>query len=99
MHFDQYIKYRALDFKFQGFSSSDHILENPENAAALKMRTVCTQLNPSLFEDLEQVCGLLQVPKRRFLELAVIEALERSHAIIEEVNAFEFHEETEAPTA
>jgi hypothetical protein len=90
MHFDQFIQYRALAFKFDDFKASDHALENPELVERLKLRTVCTALVPSVFDDLDQLCNLLEIPKRRFAELALIEAVEKAKVILEQVNAFEF---------
>ena len=46
MHFDQFIQYRALAFKFADFKAVDHALENPEVVERLKLRTVCTGIAP-----------------------------------------------------
>ncbi len=96
MHFDQFIQYRALDFKFRTFSGSDHLLENPELVEKLKLRTVCTAIVPSVFDDLEDLCNLLGVTKRRFAEMALIEAIEKANLIVKQVDAFEFVHQDQA---
>lgn len=90
MHFDQFIQYRALAFKFEDFKAADHVLENPDVVAGLKLRTVCTAVVPSVFEELEQLCQTLEIPKRRFAELALIDAMEKANSILKDVDAFEF---------
>lgn len=86
-HFDQFIQYRALDFKYGDFGASypDQLKD--------QLRTVCFQVTPSVFDDLESVCQLLGVTKRRFVELAVIDALERTHEIVKGMDTFEFARE------
>ena len=90
MHFDQFLQYRVLAFKFGDYKGIDNVLENPDVVASLKLRTVCTALDPSVFERLDGLCQLLEIPKRRFAEMALIEAMERAESIIKDMNAFEF---------
>ena len=96
MHFDQFIQYRALAFKFEDFKAVDHALENPEVVERLKLRTVCTGIAPSVFDDLECLCNLLEISKRRFAELALIEAIEKANFILQQVDAFEFARQDQA---
>jgi hypothetical protein len=90
MHFDQFIQYRALSFKFEGFKATDFVLERSPDVVAGKLRTVCTAILPSVFDELEQLCQTLGITKRRFAELALIDAIERARLIIKDVDAFEF---------
>lgn len=90
MHFDQFIQYRALAFKFEDFKAADLFLESSPDLVAGKLRTVCTAILPSVFDELEQLCQTLEIPKRRFAELALIDAMERAKLIIKDVDAFEF---------
>lgn len=96
-HFDQLIRYKALAFKFSGagFSLVDAVLEQ-NGPEALKMKQVCAPLSVQLVERMENVLGLLNMSKREFIEIAVIEALDKAEAIIDEENVFEYHEAMDA---
>jgi hypothetical protein len=92
-YFNQYIQHKALAFKFD---DSDKLLdmmlsqkENEEQIGGVKFKNVCAKLTEQLVDRMENTCGVLQISKRKFIELAVIEALERCDAIIEEVDPFE----------
>ena len=90
MNFDQFIQLHALKFK-ESLSSgmpdsfADKLLEsNPEGS-----RQVCAVISQALFDDLESKCGMLEISKRRFVEGALIEALDKVSRILKEVDVFE----------
>lgn len=97
-YFNQYIQFKALSFKFD---DSDKLLdmilaerENDEQIGEVKFKNVCAKLTEQLVDKMEDTCGMLGISKRKFIELAVCEALERCDAIFEEVDPFEFARET-----
>ena len=45
-------------------------------------RNVCAKVHPELADDIDQVCGLLGISKRRWLEAAFVEALDKTKAIL-----------------
>ena len=45
-------------------------------------RNVCAKVSPELADDIDAVCGLLGVSKRRWLEAAFVEALDKTYAIL-----------------
>lgn len=46
------------------------------------LKNVCAKVTPALAEEIDQVCGLLDVNKREFLEAAFVDAVGRAKAII-----------------
>ena len=55
-----------------------------------EFRNVCVKLTPSLSDELERVCDLLSISKRRFIESILIAGLENAAEIMEiEVDIFE----------
>ena len=76
--FDEFITYRALALKFRGSQGflPDAVLD------AAQFRNVCAKLHPELIDRLDEIIGLLDMSKRDFIELALIEALNRAEKIL-----------------
>lgn len=116
-HFDQYIQFRALKFKFSALGSMtlDDMERMIESGALLKsdddgktvrptsleeispipLRNVCAKLSVQLVERLDNALGILDISKRQFIELALIEALDKVDQVLEDVDAFEYCEKPE----
>lgn len=93
-YFEQLIQYKALSHKFDDSDKiMDMVLNDPVNEEQINARfkNVCAKLPQELVERMEGTCGLLDMSKRRFIELAVVEALNRCDQIIDEVDPFEYH--------
>lgn len=80
--FDEYVTYRALGRKYDDSGRIlDKMLDDlPHNNTDIK--NVCAKLCTPLVDRLESVVGFLDISKREFIELALIEAIQRSEAII-----------------
>ncbi len=92
-HFDQYIQHKALSFKFDDSGNVlDVMLDKSDDGqiGGIKFKNVCAKLTEQLVDEMDGICGMLQMSKRQFIELAVIEALERCNSIFEEVDVFEY---------
>lgn len=89
MSFKQLVQYKALD-RMYGVNDSDFLFEaamsNPENAEQVKanLRNVCALISVELFNDLEGICGLLDMTKRKFIENALIFAIDEANIVIRE---------------
>lgn len=96
MNFDQYIQYRALNMKASiagqcsNSEAMDRALEK-EMLTALEpqIKTVCAPISIQLFDRLNNTLSLLDISKRSFIEYAIIEALDKASAIMDEVDIFE----------
>lgn len=113
-HFDQYIQFRALKFKFSALGSVtlDDMERMVENGSILKsdddgktvrrttleeispipLRNVCAKLSVQLVERLDNALGILDISKRQFIELALIEAMDKVDKVLEDIDAFEYCE-------
>ena len=95
-YFEQYMQHRALSFKFSTAGSSLGQIEKlvgPEGLdqiSGVKLQNVCAKLAQPLVDRLDQALSVLDMTKRDFIELALIEALDKVDAILDETNAFEF---------
>lgn len=55
----------------------------------IPLKNVCAKVTPQLSDEIDQVVGLLGVSKRRFLEAAYIEAVQRAHEIMKAEGVFD----------
>jgi len=117
-HFDQFIKYRALRFKFDSLGSStlgdveSHIesgslLKSDDGQTVrrtsleeafpqLRIKNVCAKLSGDLVDRLDNSLSILGMSKRDFIEMALVEALDRVDQELADVDAFEFIEARQA---
>ena len=49
---------------------------------AFPLKNVCAKVMPELSDEIDEICGLLGISKRRFLEAAMVEALSKAKGII-----------------
>lgn len=93
MKFDTLIRYKALDqvYSLGNRKIIDHFLdqENSVVQEQLGTRKIQFDASPELFQDLEEVVGVLDMSKREFLESAVSDALKKAHQIISEEEVIE----------
>jgi len=49
----------------------------------IELKNVCAKVSPQLSGDIDEICGLLNISKRRFLEAAMIDAVAKARLIIQ----------------
>ncbi|MFQ6202804.1 hypothetical protein ACLMK3_10750 [Streptococcus anginosus] len=84
MTFDDLIRFKALNLKY--ISSGSNILDLMDKGsitAEIPMKNVCAMITQQLFDDLTNICGLLDISKRQFIESAIIEALKKAQSIMD----------------
>jgi hypothetical protein len=54
-----------------------------------ELKNVCAKVSAGLSDEIDRVCGLLHIHKRRFLEAAMIEALNKAKQIMEAEGVWE----------
>lgn len=59
---------------------------------AIKIKNVCAKLSEQLSDEIDSVCGMLDIRKRRFIEAALMEALDKAYAIIEAEGVHEHYQ-------
>lgn len=95
--FEQKLTLQALRFKFDDSSKLiDLALEGPESEelkTKLKIKNVCAALSGELVERLENTLGILNMSKREFFEMAIIEALDKADSIMDDVGIDDYLEE------
>lgn len=95
------LMYKALHFKQSNDSTTDVILDhfvaqNENSVGQLELKNVCAKVSVELADELDNACNLLGLSKRRFIESAIINALDEFKRVAAEVNMFERIEQQEA---
>ena len=62
----------------------------------MPVRNVCAKISSELADRLDNLCSFLSISKRRFIEAAIIDALEKSGEIIREEGVNEHLAEQES---
>lgn len=80
---NEYLEYLVLQAKYgdRGYDLVDHAIEKGE---VVEVRNMCAKVHPVLIERLEDVCKMLDVSKRRFIESAVSAAVHEAEQLIGE---------------
>ena len=93
MKTDEVLILQALKFKqlhTQGTEISGDLIGNlidksPELKE--KMRNICAFISPQLFEEIEGLCGMLELSKRQFVEMALNDMVGKAKATIAQFDA------------
>jgi hypothetical protein len=83
---EQKLMHKSLGFMLDDSAKLiDIVLEDSGNdEIKAKFKNVCAMLSEPLIKRLEDTLGLLGISKREFLELAIIDALDKADLAIEE---------------
>jgi hypothetical protein len=84
MDLEHFTKMRALEAVYSSGAVLDRILtteDAPKLIEELKLKRIQFDASPLLSEKLENMCVALQCSKREFLEMAVLDAIQRADQI------------------
>lgn len=86
MNFDDLLRFKALNFRYiqENNAFIDMAVDGRLGEHSLPLKNVCAMVSQDLFDDLSNVCGLLDISKRSFIEAALIEALQKAHQVMEQ---------------
>lgn len=60
-----------------------------EGAESPEIKNVCAKLSVKLADELDSICAVLDVSKRRFIEAALLEAVHRAKRIMDQEGVWE----------
>jgi hypothetical protein len=90
MKFEEVIQLQALKLKaMNSYGSVPSSVVDDMAEASPQLRQMCAKVSPHLYDELENVCNLLDMSKRQFIEGAVADALARAKETIEKVGALD----------
>ena len=89
MRFDEVIQLQARKLKAATHGRLPANLLDRMAEEAPQLRQMCAKVSPELYDRLEQICGVLDMSKREFIEGAVADALDRAAETIDKVGALD----------
>lgn len=92
MKTDEYLRWKVLSLKAHNENEgmTEMLLgDNPPPEIEMHTRNLCAQISHELFGEVENYCGMLNISKRRFVEQAIIELLDQTKAVFDEIEPFE----------
>jgi hypothetical protein len=94
-NFEQRVLHQSFKQKFGDSGKvTDFVLS--ENPDIPEIKNVCAKLHVNLVSRLDNVINNLDMSKREFIEIALIEALDKAEAIFNDVEPFSAHYVEEA---
>lgn len=95
MNLEETVRLKALkvkEFHQRGSDMADQLIDMMA-VEAPELRNICAHISVALFDEVEDVCRMLEMSKRRFVELALVDALQRAHGVLNEVQPFALRED------
>ena len=91
--FERLVTQKSMDFvsNAQNEKLTDFMIESGH--ADPIMKNLCTKVTTSLSDEIDNLCSLLDISKRKFCEAAFIEAIEKAQAIMREEGVFAVFDE------
>lgn len=94
VNFHETIQLKALELKqlhTRGMTDSlaeAFIAKAVDEGESTVTKNICAHVSKDLFDRVEQCCSMLSITKRRFVEMALSEALDRAETIVADVDPF-----------
>jgi len=78
---NEYIQYKVLEKKYgdRGYDLIDSAISSGED---VPVRNMCAKVHPILIDRVDNVCEILGISKRRFIESAVATAIHESEELL-----------------
>lgn len=94
MNLNELLRFKALNFKYvhENQALTDMALEGRLGEIDIPLKNVCAMVTQELFDDLTNVCGLLDISKRLFIEKALIDAIQMAHKVMDDEGVENFLE-------
>lgn len=93
MNLDETIRLHALKVKQLNTvgTDMDGLIDQFASQAVIEgiMKNICASVSLELFQRVDNLCDALRISKRRFVELAILDALKNASAVLDEVKPFE----------
>jgi hypothetical protein len=95
MKFDETIRLQSLKLKelnTRGSDFSDKLIDmavaDLDHSSQLPMKNICAMVSQQMFDEVDGICQMLDMSKRRFVEMALRHALDTAASIVNEVQPF-----------
>jgi hypothetical protein len=94
---EEILTLQALKFKETHMHPVSPVLEAAleENGekGPIPLRNICALISVPMFQNVEIYCQLLNMSKRKFVELALVDLLEKCNTVVDQVQPFPLEQE------
>ena len=92
----QALKFKALHTGESNSFLIDAALQDPDYKEQFSKltRNVCAMVSIDLANEMDQLCGILEMSKRELITLAIVDFLEKARGVLEEFDALPQGEES-----
>ena len=76
---EEIMTYKCLAFKHRTSTQLGKIIDSvadDDDIGKLLVKNVCAKLSIKIVDRLDETCGLIEMSKREFIEMAIVEALD-----------------------
>ena len=82
-HKNEYLAYKVLEKKYcdRGYDLIDYAIEKGDD---VPVRNMCAKVHPAMIDRVDNVCEILGISKRRFIESAVATAIHEAEELLAE---------------
>lgn len=87
-----YLTGKALQAFGHVDESFDRLSEKATEEISSEIRNVCAKLHVTQDDKINEVCAILNMKKRRFIELALLQAVDQANAVIRELHQDHTHD-------
>lgn len=87
MKLDEVLQLQVLKLKAQQSGAGNKLTEALIERTEGDLRNMCAKVSPQLYSKLEEVCSLLDMTKRQFIEAAVNDAISKAEELIDRTGA------------
>jgi hypothetical protein len=95
MNFDEVIRLQSLKLKELNTGNGpmldklvDTALTDPDFVSKSPVKNICAMVSQQMFDEVDGICQMLDISKRRFVEMALRQALNTAASIVDEVQPF-----------
>jgi hypothetical protein len=78
---NEYLAYKVLEKKYsdRGYDLVDYAIASGNN---VPVRNMCAKVHPDLIDRVDNICEILEISKRRFIESAVSTAIHEAEDLL-----------------
>ena len=86
----QALKLKKLNTRgYDGPDMVEYLARQNEEEAKAKLRNICAFISPELWDQIDEYCRLLELSKRKYVEMALIDLVAKTKAVLDETKALE----------
>lgn len=84
LNLPKFLEYRALAFRFQHDKIMDHVIENSDTVAGMRIVNICFKDSEDFSKNIEAMAKRLDISKREFMKRAILHAMQLAEEALEE---------------